>query len=78
MRQSLQLRSAVPPHPSRSPTLLDSNWSRMSGIRLNAAKVRIVVLANSDLADTVGLAHFLSIPVDGRVDRTATARGVPV
>ena len=28
---------------------------------------KIVVLANSDLADTVGVAHFPSIPVDSRV-----------
>jgi hypothetical protein len=28
---------------------------------------KIVVLANSDLADTVGVAHFPSTPADGRV-----------
>src|ERR1035437_4190612 len=35
-----------------------------------------VLLANSDLADTVGVAHFPSIPVDSRVIGTARVHNV--
>jgi hypothetical protein len=37
---------------------------------------KIVVLANSDLADTVGVAHFPSIPVDSRVIGVARVHNV--
>jgi hypothetical protein len=53
------------------------SWSRAMPHKVLAkGRIPIVVLANWDLADTVRVAHFPSIPADSRVIRIARLRTV--